>query len=226
MGRKLAGCEKRYKYLHFAPRFESIDSTNIAVYAYNHLREYTNKTRTENSARNISRNIFVARILFFERLLQPYTNDLPPSITQGAALVAEQISWLFRTPLMQQAVLSRPAAAPTLPHLEPPHLVHSRGQHALPLSFSPSKPANPLLHSETGSFFVVQVEQAEGGQREKKIYHRTRRCRMFRMFRQSLCWQAALTVTLGCEIVDDPSFLIIHDALRYANATRDSRISH
>ena len=56
---------------------------------------------------------------------------------------------------MQQSVLSRPAALPTEPHFEPPHLVHARGQQALPLSFSPSKPGNPLLHSETGSVVVL-----------------------------------------------------------------------
>ena len=55
---------------------------------------------------------------------------------------------------MQQAVLSRPAAAPAVPQLAPPHWVHSRGQQALPLSFSPSKPGNPLLHSEAGSVLV------------------------------------------------------------------------
>ena len=56
---------------------------------------------------------------------------------------------------MQQSVLSRPAALPTEPHFEPPHLVHARGQQALPLSFSPSKPGSPLLHSETGSAVVL-----------------------------------------------------------------------
>ncbi len=47
---------------------------------------------------------------------------------------------------MQHALLSKPAAAPTLPHPRPPHVVHPSGQHAEPFSFLPSKPGSPLLH--------------------------------------------------------------------------------
>ena len=84
-----------------------------------------------------------------------YNHPPTSSLTlQGASPATEQSSWLFRTPLMQQVVLSRPATAPAAPQLAPPHWVHSMGQQALPLSFSPSKPGNPLLHSEAGSVLV------------------------------------------------------------------------
>ena len=49
---------------------------------------------------------------------------------------------------MQQSVLSRPLLLPTVAHLAPPHWVHSMGQQAMPLSFTPSMPGNPLLHCE------------------------------------------------------------------------------
>jgi len=48
--------------------------------------------------------------------------------THGASSSSEQGFLLFSTPLMQQDVLSRPAADPAVLQPDPPHWVHSRGQ--------------------------------------------------------------------------------------------------
>ena len=48
--------------------------------------------------------------------------DSPSSVTtQGAAPLVEQSSWLLRTPLMQQSVLSKLFALPEEPQPAPPH---------------------------------------------------------------------------------------------------------
>ena len=49
----------------------------------------------------------------------------------GAPPLSSQKSCLFSAPLMQQAVLSRPAALPAEAHPAPPHWPHLRGQQAV-----------------------------------------------------------------------------------------------
>ncbi len=142
--------------------------------------------------------MLLLQTLVFLTPLQPRVNDSPSSSTlHGASPVTEHSSWWFRTPSTQQAVLSKPAVAPAVLHPVPPHLVHSRGQQALPWSFSPWNPARPLLHSRTGSVHVVVVVGhvgSEGNMEYPQTFcseatpprSQPRRCRMLRQHSESM----------------------------------------
>ena len=152
IGRNLARFEHFTKYCPLIPRLSVYHTEYCSAARVKYLNEKVDRSKPSNVPLVPDARISdVVRFCIGRRI-----NYSPPSSTMhGAPRATEQSCWLLRTPLTQQSVLSRPAAAPKLPHFEPPHLVHARGQQAMPLSFSPSKPANPLLHSETGSVTVL-----------------------------------------------------------------------
>jgi len=99
-------------------------------------------------------------------------------MTQGATMpLSGQSGWFWRTPLMQQAVLSRPAAAPILPHPAPPQPLHSTGQHTMPLSFTPSKPGTSFI-AHTGPSPALTTTECQRGETEHlssvSLTHRSR----------------------------------------------------